>query len=86
MKTQLRQMARERGLRRYFRLRKYQLLHHLKEIDDINKRNKKFEVKETDSALKKFAKVNTIDGKVGFDPQSFLDGARENMVRVLRDN
>ena len=58
----------------------------LKEIDDINKRIKIFEVKETDSALKKFAKVYTIDGKVGFDPQSFLDGARENMVRVLRDN
>ena len=79
-------MARERGLRRYSRLRKYQLLHLLKEIDDINKRNKKFEVKKTDSALKKFANVYTIDGKVGFDPQSFLDGARENMVRVLRDN
>ena len=58
----------------------------LKEIDDINKRNKNFEVKETDSALKKFAKVYTIDGEVGFDPQSFLDGARENMVRALRDN
>ena len=85
-KTQLRQMARERGLRRYSRLRKYQLLHLLKEIDNINKRNKKFKVKKTDYALKKFANVYTIDGKVGFDPQSFLDGARENMVRVLRDN
>ena len=70
-KTQLRQMARGRGLRRYFRLRTYQLLHLLKEIDDMNKRNKKFEVKETDSALKKFAKVYTIDGKVGFDPKNF---------------
>ena len=41
----------------------------LKEIDEINKRIKIFEVKETDSALKKFAKVYTMDGKVGFDPQ-----------------
>ena len=45
-----------------------------------------FEVKESDSALRNFAKVYTIDGKLGFDPQSFLDGARENMIRVLRDN
>ena len=45
-----------------------------------------FEVKETDSALRNFAKVYTIDGKLGFDPQSFLDGARENIIRVLRNN
>ena len=45
-----------------------------------------FEVKESDSALRNFAKVYTIDGKIGFDPQSFLDGARENMIRLLRDN
>ena len=45
-----------------------------------------FEVKDSDSALRNFAKVYTIDGKLGFDPRSFLDGARENMIRVLRDN
>ena len=45
-----------------------------------------FEVKETDSALRNFAKVYTINGKLGFDPQSFLDGSRENMTKVLRDN
>ena len=45
-----------------------------------------FEVKESNSALRNFAKVYTIDGKLGFDPQSFLDGARENMIKVLRDN
>ena len=76
-KTQLRQMVRERGLRGYSRLKKYQLLHLLKETDDMNKQNKKFEVKKTDSAHKTFAYVYTIDGKVGFDPQSFLDGARK---------
>ena len=68
-------------LNRLLKLKKLQ-----KEKDEINKRKKIFEVKETDSALKKFAKVYTIDGKVGFDPQRFLDGARENMVRVLRAN
>ena len=45
-----------------------------------------FEVKESNSALRNFAKIYTIDGKLGFDPQSFLDGARENMIKVLRDN
>ena len=45
-----------------------------------------FEVKESNSALRNFVKVYTIDGKLGFDAKSFLDGARENMTKVLRDN
>ena len=57
-----------------------------KEIDDIYEQMKIFEVKESDSALRNFAKVYTIDGKFGFDPQRFSEGARENMIRVLRDN
>ena len=57
-----------------------------KEIDDIYERMKIFEVKESDSALRGFARVYTIDGKLGFDPQSFSDGVPENMIRVLRDN
>ena len=160
-RTQLRQLARERGLRGYSRLRKYQLLQKLigpgdqilnrendarmanvpfltpiphtppqatsassssndvedlidyldkttkrskstsyrsaselqmklnklrKEIDDIYEQMKILEVKESDSALRNFAKVYTIGGKLGFDPQSFLDGAHENMTKVLRDN
>ena len=56
------------------------------EIDDIFERVKIFEVKESDSALRDFAKVYTIDGKLGFDPRSFLNGARENMIRLLRNN
>ena len=44
-----------------------------------------FEVKESNSALRNFAKIYTIDGKLGYDPQSFLYGAREN-IRVLRNN
>ena len=51
-----------------------------KKIDDIYKKIKIFEVKESKSALKNFAKVYTIDGKEGFDPQSFMDGAHENMT------
>ena len=57
-----------------------------KKIDDIYKRKRIFEVIETDSALRNFAKVYTIDGKDGFDPQSFMDGARENMTGLLRNN
>ena len=45
-----------------------------------------FEVKESNSALRNFAKVYTIDGKLGYDAKSFLDGARENIIRVLRNN
>ena len=57
-----------------------------KKIDDIYKKTKIFEVKESDSALRNFANVYTIDGKDGFDPQSFMDGARENMTELLRNN
>ena len=56
------------------------------EIDEIYEQMKIFEVKESDSALREFAKVYTIDGKLGFDSRSFLNGARENMIRVLRNN
>ena len=45
-----------------------------------------FEVVESNSALREFARVYTIDGIEGYDGRSFLDGARENMTRVLRDN
>ena len=57
-----------------------------KKIDDMYKKTKIFEVKESDSALRNFAHVYTIDGKEGFDPQSFMDGAHENMTELLRNN
>ena len=57
-----------------------------KKIDDIYKKIKTFEVKESDSALRNFAKVYTIDGKEGFDPQSFMDGVSENITELLRNN
>ena len=62
-------------------------LRKLKEkIDDIYKRKRIFQVVESDSALRNFANVYTIDGKDGFDPQSFMDGARENITGLLRNN
>ena len=45
-----------------------------------------FEVKETDSALRSFAKVYIVDAKGVFDPRSFMDGARENLTEILRNN
>ena len=34
-----------------------------------------FKVIESNSALRNFAKLYTIDGKLGYDAISFLDGA-----------
>ena len=45
-----------------------------------------FEVRESNSALRNFARVYTINGIEGYDARSFLDGARENMTSVLRNN
>ena len=45
-----------------------------------------FEVKETDSALRSFAKVYTVDAMGVFDPGSFMDGAHENLTEILRNN
>ena len=48
--------------------------------------NQSFEVIESNSALREFAIVYIIDGIEGYDARSFLDGVRENVTRVLRDN
>ena len=56
------------------------------EIDSIYEQMKSFEVRESNSALRNFAKVYTIDGKLGFDPRSFLDSVKQNITSVLRNN
>ena len=45
-----------------------------------------FEVRESDSALRNFARMYTVDGMVGYDARSFLNSARENITSVLRNN
>ena len=45
-----------------------------------------FEVKESDSALRGFARVYTVDAMGVFDPRSFMDGARENLTENLSNN
>ena len=53
-------------LRRLLKLKKLK-----KEIDNIYKQMKIFEVTESNSALRNFAKVYTIDGKLGYDAKIF---------------
>ena len=45
-----------------------------------------FEVRESNSALRNFARVHTVDGIEGIDARTFLDRVRENITRVLRNN
>ena len=45
-----------------------------------------FEVRESNSALRCFARVYDINGEEGYDVRSFLDSARENITSVLRNN
>ena len=44
------------------------------------------EVRESNSALRGFARVYTINGIEGYDAQSFLEETRRNMTSVLRNN
>ena len=45
-----------------------------------------FEVRESNSALRNFARMHTIGGIERYDARSFLDHARENMISILRNN
>ena len=47
---------------------------------------KLFEVRESNSALRNFARVYTINGIEEIDPRSFLQDARQNITSVLRNN
>ena len=52
-----------------------QITHVLNEI--VEHVRQSFEVRESNSALRNFARVYIIDGIEGFDARSFLDGARK---------
>ena len=45
-----------------------------------------FEVRESESAVSDFARVYTVNGREGTDVRSFLQGVRENITSVLRNN
>ena len=57
-----------------------------KEIDEIYDDMKRFEFKESETAFGGFTKVYTVDGKLKIDPESFMEGARENLTDVLWNN
>ena len=58
----------------------------LEEIDIRYEKQKLFEVRESNSALRKFAKVYIINGIEGYDARSFLQDVRQNITSVLRNN
>ena len=55
-------------------------------IKSIYEQIKSFEVIESNSSLRNFTKVYTIDGIEGFDALMFLQNARQNITNVLRNN
>ena len=55
-------------------------------IESIYTKLNSLEVVESNSALKEFAKVYTIDGRKKYDARSFLQDTRQNITSVLRNN
>ena len=55
-------------------------------IKCIYEQMKSFEVRESNSALRNFAKVYTFDGIEGYLALMFLQNARQNITDVLRNN
>ena len=45
-----------------------------------------FEVRESNSALRNFARVYTIDGIERYDAESFFQNIRQNITSILRNN
>ena len=62
-------------------------LKNLKEkINAIFEKEKKFEVKKGESALKNFVREYIIDGKTGYDPQRFFEAVRNLVLNILKEN
>ena len=57
-----------------------------KEIKSIYEQIKLFEVRESNSILRNFAKVYTINGIEEYEPLTFLFYARRNITEILRNN
>ena len=62
-----------------------------KTLEEMEKRVKEehdrlFEARETESTLRYFAKVYTINGIEGYDGRTFLNDAENSITRVLREN
>ena len=55
-----------------------------KRVMSLYKEQEDFEVKESKSALTKFTKQYTIEGREGYDPKTFLSSCRGSIVDLLR--
>ena len=55
--------------------------------DKINKLfEAKFKITKGDSALKNFIRKVVIEGKPGYDPKSFFEAVKEEVLKILREN
>ena len=62
-------------------------LKNLKEkINAIFQKEKKFEVREGQSALKNFVTEFIIEGRSGYDPQRFFEAVRDLLIKILQEN
>ena len=62
-------------------------LKNLKEkINAIFQKEKKFEVREGQSALKNFVREFIIEGRSGYDPQRFFEAVRDLLIKILQEN
>ena len=72
------------------RVRPDQRLQALNEIVEHVRTNypprQSFEVRESNSALRNFSRVYTIEGIEGYDARSFLQNTHQNITSVLRNN
>ena len=62
-------------------------LKNLKEkINALFQKEKKFEVREGQSALNNFVREYIIDGRTGYDPQIFFEAVRDLLIKILQEN
>ena len=55
-------------------------------ISSLFKKQETFEIHQGRSPLREFATVNTIEGRDGYDPQSFLRAVRKTVVDLFKNN
>ena len=62
-------------------------LENLKEkINAIFEKEKKFELREGQSALSNFVREYIIDGRTGYDPQRFFEAVKDLLIKILQEN
>ena len=57
-----------------------------KNIMKFIKKQETFEVKESKSGLKRFSVQYTIDCKGDYNPETFMDGAKQPIINLLQNN